>query len=290
VHNTGTADLVVASVVLGAGSSSDFSITSGPASATLGPAGSLMVEVSYSPSGEGARSGTLRVESNDEDEPVVTVPLTGEGVRRPVPIVDAQPPSVDFGEVVVGESALAVVTIRNSGMADLEIAGVGLGAGSSPDFAVTVGPARTRLPPGEASEVEVSYTPREAESDSGTLRIESNDPDATVVVVSLSGRGVRRGTDGEDFLRGNSNSDIRVDISDGIYSFSFLFLGGPAPRCFDAADANDDGRFDISDGIYTLNNLFSGGPEIPDPGTMACGPDPTADTLTPCDYPPESCP
>lgn len=86
------------------------------------------------------------------------------------------------------------------------------------------------------------------------------------------------------FRRGDSNSDILVDISDAVYSLEYLFSGGLQPGCARAADANDDGAVDISDPAFTLNWLFSGGPPPPAPGPGACGPDPTPDLLT-CDSP-----
>jgi hypothetical protein len=82
------------------------------------------------------------------------------------------------------------------------------------------------------------------------------------------------------FLRGNANGDDKVDIADPVRVFSYLFLGGDAPVCMDAADANDTGDLDITDGIYTLNWLFLGGPVLPPPAPGgACGVDPTSDSL-----------
>lgn len=86
------------------------------------------------------------------------------------------------------------------------------------------------------------------------------------------------------FRRADTNADGKVDISDPIRTFGFLFLGSEAPSCADAMDANDDGRGDISDGIFTLSRLFSGGPPIPPPGPDGCGVDPSDDTLSECAY------
>lgn len=83
----------------------------------------------------------------------------------------------------------------------------------------------------------------------------------------------------QDFRRGNTNSDGTVDISDALYTLSFLFLGGPAPVCADAADANDDGTIDISDVLHTLSYLFLGSEAPSAPGPVAPGPDPTPDGL-----------
>ncbi len=90
------------------------------------------------------------------------------------------------------------------------------------------------------------------------------------------------------FVRGDGNADGEVDLSDASFIFNFLFLGGPAPVCPDAADSNDEGALSITSGIYVLNFLFNGGPPPPAP-FPDCGEDPTADDLGECDYPEENC-
>ncbi len=86
------------------------------------------------------------------------------------------------------------------------------------------------------------------------------------------------------FRRGDSNEDKALDLSDAVSTLEYLFRGGRAPACPDAADANDDGRLDLSDAVYTLNALFLGGPQPPAPGTDGCGPDPTEDELSTCKF------
>ena len=83
------------------------------------------------------------------------------------------------------------------------------------------------------------------------------------------------------FRRGDVNEDARVNIADAIAVLSSLFSGG-AISCPDAADSDDTGGVDITDGVYTLSYLFLGGPPPPAPGPAACGPDPTFDRLA-CD-------
>jgi hypothetical protein len=80
------------------------------------------------------------------------------------------------------------------------------------------------------------------------------------------------------FLRGDTNCDRKLDISDAVLTLTMLFLGTGSPCCGDASDTNDDGRMDISDPVFTLNFLFLGGnaPKEPYP---ACGGDPTDDIL-----------
>ena len=71
------------------------------------------------------------------------------------------------------------------------------------------------------------------------------------------------------FLRGNTNGDTRMDISDAISILRFLFLGGQAISCLAAADSNGDGNIDITDAIYSLSFLFLGGEAFPAP--IECG-------------------
>jgi hypothetical protein len=91
------------------------------------------------------------------------------------------------------------------------------------------------------------------------------------------------------FRRADVSLDADVNIGDPIRIFGYLFLGASTPGCLDAADADDDGEISITDGIFTLNFLFLGGRAIPAPGFEACGVDPTADGLPPCDYPASFC-
>ncbi len=64
-------------------------------------------------------------------------------------------------------------------------------------------------------------------------------------------------------IRGDSNGDQKIDISDPIHILNFLFAGGKAPPCTPVADANGDGKLDISDAVATLTHLFGGQSELP---------------------------
>ena len=63
-----------------------------------------------------------------------------------------------------------------------------------------------------------------------------------------------------DFIRGDANSDARINIADGVWIINELFLGGPANPCPIANDANGDGSADAGDAIYIFNYRFLDGP------------------------------
>ena len=87
------------------------------------------------------------------------------------------------------------------------------------------------------------------------------------------------------FKRGDANADNTVNIADAIFTLGFLFGGGPAPACMDAADANDDGTVNIADAIAALGYLFGGTGDLPAP-FGSCGVDPTDDVLGCVSFPP----
>ncbi|HIA27957.1 MAG TPA: hypothetical protein EYN79_07540, partial [Planctomycetes bacterium] len=81
------------------------------------------------------------------------------------------------------------------------------------------------------------------------------------------------------FVRGDSNNDGSVDISDAVSSLDFLFGDGEI-FCEDANDANDDGGIDIADPVAVLSRLFGGAEPLPLPSDVSFGPDPTFDLLS----------
>jgi len=83
------------------------------------------------------------------------------------------------------------------------------------------------------------------------------------------------------FIRGDSDRNGDVNLTDAIVTLNHLFKGVPVASCLDPLDSDDSGEIDITDAIYLLRYLFQGGsaPPAPFPGA---GIDPTPDNLTPC--------
>ena len=63
-----------------------------------------------------------------------------------------------------------------------------------------------------------------------------------------------------DELRGDIDGNGSLNLSDVISLNRYLFGGGTAPSCHEAADFNEDNRLDLSDSIALLNHLFLGAP------------------------------
>ena len=87
------------------------------------------------------------------------------------------------------------------------------------------------------------------------------------------------GTEEPRFLRGDSDRNGLVDITDAVLILSVLGLGSGTLRCQSAADSDDNGTINITDAVRILNVLFLGIGTIPEPGFEECGLDPTPDDL-----------
>lgn len=85
---------------------------------------------------------------------------------------------------------------------------------------------------------------------------------------------------GLNFVRGDTDGNGEINISDPIYNLAYQFANGDPPSCLDVADCDDSGEVNISDPVYNLTYQFAEGPEPPPPFPFPdCGPDPTADDL-----------
>ena len=118
--------------------------------------------------------------------------------------------------------------------------------------------------------------------------VPDGDRNGTFVITESATPGEENANDvscGIEFKRGDAAGDGALDLSDGVRILNFLFTGGPAPACRDAADTDDTGLVDIGDAISIFNFLFLGGGPPAPPGPNTCGLDVNEDDLPECVYP-----
>jgi hypothetical protein len=63
-----------------------------------------------------------------------------------------------------------------------------------------------------------------------------------------------------DYLAGDANGNLVVNILDITYLINFVYKGGPAPVPMQAGDANASGVINILDITYLINYVYKGGP------------------------------
>ncbi|MDP2895090.1 MAG: choice-of-anchor D domain-containing protein [bacterium] len=114
-----------------------------------------------------------------------------------LPEIDASPFPCEFGDVEVGSSATAVVTISNIGFADLTVTSITVEARTGGDFSLVWAPELPVVLPPVADdpdkgqvEVVIEFAPSAAGEATGGLVIASDDPFAPGIEVLLVGTGV----------------------------------------------------------------------------------------------------
>lgn len=107
------------------------------------------------------------------------------------PDIVATPDTLDFENVTVGENKELQLTIRNTGNANLTIHSI---SSSDPQFRLVSVTTPFDITVNNQQSITVRFTPTSAGSQSGTLTINSNDPDEATVNVSLLGNGIQVAT------------------------------------------------------------------------------------------------
>lgn len=179
LQNVGTATLNIASIA----ASGDFAQTN-TCAATLAPAASCTISVTFTPTALGARAGAITVNSDAASSPN-TVPLSGTGVAAP-PVATAllSPPAIAFGNQLVGTtSAAQTLTLQNVGGTDLTIASIV----ASGDFAQT-NTCPATLGPTASCTISVTFTPTVLGARNGAITVTSNGV-GSPNVSTLSGTG-----------------------------------------------------------------------------------------------------
>jgi len=180
VRNHGPANLEVTSIT------SDVpEFTADPTKFGLGVNVEQAVHVFFTPTAATTFEGMLSIESDDPDEPVVHVALTGNGVGIGGPQISVSPTALDFGDVSLEDHASLELIVSNSGPVPLIVSDVW---SPHPYFSPAV-PSLT-VAPGTSEPLEVVFTPSVEGPIAGTLVLTSNDIAQPVVTVPMEGVGI----------------------------------------------------------------------------------------------------
>lgn len=237
--NSGNAALEITSEGIGG----DFAQTNNCGS-SLGAGASCTISVTFTPTAAGSRSGTLTIQDNAPGSPQ-SVALTGTGLSAP--LVSLSPTSLNFsGEIVGGTTAAQSVTLKNAGIAALNITSVS----ASGDFAATSF-CGASVKAGASCAISITFTPAAGGSRTGTLTI-SDSASGSPQTVALEGSG-------EDFtIAPPSGSPTTASVSPGgtaSYTLSVGGLGGlNLPISFGCAGAPAESTCAVSPSSVTAGN------------------------------------
>lgn len=190
-NDASVGDINVSSISLTGLSSGQFSIVSGGTTPfILKPGQSRSVVVRYSPLILGAHGASLRIESDDADEGVVNVSLTGNGTGG-LPDFKISLDTLRFGQVTVGGNYQQKFYIWNApgATANLDISSMLLSGIDKSFFGYTGFTLPFTLAPGDSQEILVNFFPVTLGAKSANIQIGSNDPANNIVTLTLAGDG-----------------------------------------------------------------------------------------------------
>ncbi|MBI4815689.1 MAG: choice-of-anchor D domain-containing protein [Deltaproteobacteria bacterium] len=177
-RNVGTYPLSITDVAAEA----PFSVES--VGTTLAPGGSVDAQVSFTPTTLGPLEGSLVVHVGSEAASSV---LIGHGIEAAVLV---EPATVDFGEVnwVSGlEPIRRSVSVTNTGSDRFDVQAIEWTTESTSAFALEAIEAVRAFEPGESSSFDVVLVPRGWGELSGSVRIRTNAPNASEILVPIMG-------------------------------------------------------------------------------------------------------
>ena len=179
VTNSGDAALNTPGLAI----SGDFHIAANRCTAALPAGGKCRVDIEFSPTAIGGRTGTLTFASTSNGVQPATVNLAGIGLTPAV--IGVSPAQLTFPTVLTGQSSTPqTVTVSNAGASAI----AALKLGVSQQFALTANTCKASLAVGAKCTVEVYFKPVAEGPVTGGLTVTS--PSAAVPAnVALSGAG-----------------------------------------------------------------------------------------------------
>jgi hypothetical protein len=187
VKNTGVSDLVISSIEIGETNAAEFSHTSNCLTAAIPKGSSCAINLTITPALPFERKhATMNIASNDPKKSMVTLKLSGESSP---PKISVSPSSINLKNLSVGSSsAPKMVTIKNTGISDLEIGSITINGTNADEFSITND--CSTIPKGSSCAVTLTFSPKTAGGKKATLDISTNDPKKPVYQVKLSGKGI----------------------------------------------------------------------------------------------------
>jgi hypothetical protein len=163
-----------------------FSLEGGAQNFTLTPGQSKTFTVDFSPITPAIFTSNVPISASGSSTPIAIVPLSGAGI--PAPSITVSPTSIDFGNVLVGQTTKTNVTVSEPASATTNFTG-SIGNPTAP-FSLEGGTQNFTLTPGQSKTFTVDFSPISAGIFTSNLPIFFNNSATPAVNVPLTGTGV----------------------------------------------------------------------------------------------------
>jgi hypothetical protein len=207
ISNNGDADLDILSISFEINNNMFSLVDADPHS--VEPSNSSEFISIFHPDSSGLKEEYVLIESNDPDEPLVRIPLDGEGLA---PQIEVSPMYHSYGTPLVGCPEELLIYIRNIGTTNLTVSRITYSYTPDLDFIIDYdlyGVAPWTIFPGGEIETTAIYEAYNEIYDLAYLTVESNDPLEPIVIATHEGDAVRAGTITDSFIQEETE---KVDV------------------------------------------------------------------------------
>jgi hypothetical protein len=189
VTNSGNANLIIGAVAFTGVNAGDFAVAHNTCAGTIAASATCTLAITFTPSATGTRQATLQITDNAPASPQ-NVAITGNGLVPAAPGLTVTPGSpIMFSNTTQGAtSAPLVVTVMNSGNANLNVSGLALIGVNSGDFALAPNSCAGTIAAGATCTVGITFTPSATGARQASLQITDNAP-ASPQSFALGGTG-----------------------------------------------------------------------------------------------------
>src|SRR6266581_4990318 len=180
--NSGNADLALSLATV---SGNGFGISGLSVPTTISPGQSLSFNGHFAPTAAGGATGSITFADNAAGSPQ-TLTLSGSGVTASATL-SANPGSIAFGNIVVGNTSTQTITLANSGSTNVTISQISL---SGTGFNASGLATPMTLAAGQSATFTAQFAPAAAGNTSGSITLTSDASNPTLT-IALSGTGTQ---------------------------------------------------------------------------------------------------
>jgi hypothetical protein len=246
LKNTGTSGLSISAVTA---TGSGFSVSGLKLPLSLAVGTTTNITLAFAPKTAGAVSGSATITGNFGS---VTVPAAGTGVAGSA-VLSASATSESFGNVTLGSSDSATVSLTNSGNSSVTISGVATSVGG----VSTSGAANVILAPGQATTLTVKFAPTKAGAVSGNITVASNATNSPInIAVSGDGVAAAAHTVTLNWAKSASSTVTGYDVYRGTVSGGpYTQIGSTSSSVLDFSDTSVQANVEY---FYVVTSVASG--------------------------------
>ena len=184
VLNNGTANLNIDSITIGGEGADQFVLASEVAPILVGAGRNEQITFLFTPTRGGTHTAVVSIASDALGQPQLDLSLRGTGIAPRLVTSDL---ALDFGEVLAGFDSTRTVALTNAGLAILSVGQIWISGGDSTEFVLEEIPQPFNVGANNTLGIDVRFEPTTEGAKTSSLRIVSNDVDASVLDIPLTG-------------------------------------------------------------------------------------------------------